>query len=101
MTKLVLLAAAILLSWSPPVAAQTDRFDLKEWPVVLLGTLGGRLRSPGRYLHYPRYQSRGHRTMSNLYLSLLQAAGDVRDSFGLRDPGLKDVEEPGALPELF
>jgi hypothetical protein len=74
---------------------------LQEWPVILLGTLGGRIRSNGRYLHYPTYQARGHRTISNLYLSLLQAAGDVRESFGLRDPGLKDVEEPGALPELF
>jgi hypothetical protein len=75
--------------------------NLKEWPVVLLGNLGGRLRSNGRYLHYPRYQAKGHRTMSNLYLSLLQAAGDVRESFGLLDTGLRDIEEPGALPELF
>ena len=42
MTKLVSLIAAILLSWSPPVAAQTDRFDLKEWPVEW----GGRTRDP-------------------------------------------------------
>ena len=42
MTKLVPLVAAILLSWSPPVAAQTDRFDLKEWPVEW----GGRTRDP-------------------------------------------------------
>ena len=42
MTKLVPLVAAILLSWSPPVAAQTDRFDLKEWPVEW----GGGTRDP-------------------------------------------------------
>ena len=42
MTKLVSLIAAILLSWSPPVSAQTDRFDLKEWPVEW----GGRTRDP-------------------------------------------------------
>ena len=40
--KLVLLAAAVLLSWSPPVAAQVDTFDLKEWPVEW----GGRTRDP-------------------------------------------------------
>ena len=40
--KLVLLAAAVLLSWSAPVAAQRDTFDLKEWPVEW----GGRTRDP-------------------------------------------------------
>ena len=51
--KLVLLAAAVLLSWSAPVAApfdslalaqgqQVDTFDLKEWPVEF----GGRTRDP-------------------------------------------------------
>ncbi len=42
MIKLVLLAAAVLLSWSAPVAAQVDTFDLKEWPVEW----GGRTRDP-------------------------------------------------------
>ena len=42
MIKLVLLAVAVLLSWSPPVAAQADTFDLKEWPVEW----GGRTRDP-------------------------------------------------------
>lgn len=75
--------------------------SLKEWPVVLIGDLGGRLKSAGRYLQYPAYQSAGHRTMSNLYLTLLQAAGAPRENFGLRDPGLKDVEVVGPLPELL
>jgi len=66
-----------------------------------LGNLGGKLRANGRYLHYPSYQMKGHRTLSNLYCALLLAAGEARDSFGLRDPGLRDVEEPGPLPELF
>ena len=42
MIKLILLAAAVLLGWSPPVAAQADTFDLKEWPVEW----GGRTRDP-------------------------------------------------------
>jgi virginiamycin B lyase len=42
MIKLVLLAVAVLLSWSVPVAAQGDVFDLQEWPVEW----GGRTRDP-------------------------------------------------------
>ena len=42
MVKLFLLSVALLLTWSPPVAAQTGTFDLKEWPVEW----GGRTRDP-------------------------------------------------------
>ena len=42
MIKLALLSAALLLTWSPPVAAQSDTFDLKQWPVEW----GGRTRDP-------------------------------------------------------
>jgi virginiamycin B lyase len=40
--KFFVLAAAILLSWAPPVAAQGDAIDLEEWPVAW----GGRTRDP-------------------------------------------------------
>ena len=40
--KFVIIAAAILLSWAPPVAAQGDTIDLEEWPVEW----GGRTRDP-------------------------------------------------------
>jgi virginiamycin B lyase len=39
---LLLIAAALLPSWSPPVAAQQADFDLKEWDVEW----GGRMRDP-------------------------------------------------------
>jgi virginiamycin B lyase len=42
MLTITLLAAAVLLSWSPPAAAQADTFVLKEWPVEW----GGRTRDP-------------------------------------------------------
>ena len=42
MTNFVVLAAAVLLSWAPPIAAQVGTFDLKEWPVEW----GGRTRDP-------------------------------------------------------
>ncbi|MGE3277139.1 MAG: lyase [Vicinamibacterales bacterium] len=42
MKTIVLLAIAVLLTWSPPAAAQGDTFDLKEWSVEW----GGRTRDP-------------------------------------------------------
>jgi len=40
--KVIIFAAAILLGWAPPVAAQGDTIDLEEWPVEW----GGRTRDP-------------------------------------------------------
>lgn len=75
--------------------------NLYDWPVVLLGDLGGRLKPGGRYVQFPRYQSRNHRTMANLYLTLLQAAGRPRDRFGVADPGLRDLDTSGPLSDLL
>lgn len=75
--------------------------NLQEWPVVLLGDLGGKLKPGGRYLQFPRYGGPQHKTMANLYCTLLHAAGRPRDKFGVADPGLKDSDQAGPLPELL
>ena len=74
---------------------------LKVWPTVLLGNLGGRLKSGGRFLQYPEYGLNGHRTMANLYLALLHAVGDRRESFGEKDRELADINTTGPLSELL
>jgi hypothetical protein len=71
-----------------------------EWPMVVLGNIGGKLRT-GRYIDYPAYGYKGHRTTANLYVTLLQLAGTSRDSFGTPDPGLKDFDQHGPLSELL
>jgi hypothetical protein len=63
--------------------------SLFEWPGALLGNRGGKLRTVGRYFQFPCYQAKDHRTMANLYLTLLQAAGKPRDKFGVADPALR------------
>jgi len=71
-----------------------------EWPLVLIGNLGGKLKA-GRYVDYPGYGQKGHRTTANLYTTLLQLAGANRESFGMADPGLKDLDQHGPLVELL
>ena len=75
--------------------------QLYDWPIVLLGNMGGRIRTAGRYVQFPRYQSRNHRTTANLYLTLLHAAGRPRNRFGVADPGLRDIDHSGPLAELL
>ncbi len=74
---------------------------LSEWPVVLLGNLGGKLQTNGRYLEFPGYGQKGHRTMANLYCTLLHAVGKPTDNFGTPDVGLKDIDQTGVVAELL
>lgn len=75
--------------------------NLKLWPVVLLGGVGSKLKPGGRYLQLPFYGAKTHRTMSNLYLTLLEAAGKPRDQFGVPDTGLRDIDQSGLIAELL
>jgi|TARA_B110001454_G_scaffold206554_1_gene217070 hypothetical protein len=72
-----------------------------DWPFVLLGGMGKKLKM-GRYLEYPKYGSKGHRTVGNFYLSLMQAAGiKTSETFGQQDATLKDLDLKGPLHELM
>jgi Protein of unknown function (DUF1552) len=71
-----------------------------EWPMVVLGDMGGKLKT-GRYVDFPGYGRKGHRTTANMYLTLLHLAGAPRDTFGTPDPNLKDIDQTGPLSELL
>ena len=75
--------------------------SLYDWPMVALGSLGGRTRTAGRFLQFPRYGVCGHRTTANLYLTLLHAAGRPRDRFGIPDPSQRDLDQNGTIRELL
>lgn len=73
----------------------------EEWPFVLIGNAGGRLNLGNRYLRYPWYGNAGHRTVANLYLSLLHAVGERRTEFGIADSALADLDQSGPLAEIM
>jgi hypothetical protein len=68
--------------------------------MVVIGNAGGRLRA-GRYVDYPGYGQKGHRTLANLYMTFLHAAGLPCDTFGMPDPNLADFDQQGPLAELI
>jgi len=82
-------------------AADRHHARAYEWPIIVIGDLGGRLKTAGRYLRYPWYGHKGHRTVANFYTSLLHAVGDNRERFGLPDLALKDVDQDGPLTEIL
>jgi len=74
---------------------------VSDWPFVLIGGMADKLKM-GRYIEYPKYREKGHRTIANLYLSLMQAAGmKTPKTFGQLDANLKHLNVAGPLEELM
>jgi hypothetical protein len=82
-------------------AAESHHSQCKEWPMVVVGNLGGSLKTNGRYLQYPSYGNPGNRTVANWYLTLLDAAGAPRAAFGVPDPNMDPKDQKGPLTELL
>lgn len=80
-------------------AAESQHSTGNRWPFLLLGNLGGTLRT-GRYIQYPWEPKPKSRTINALYTTFLHAVGKPRDRFNL-EGGLKDLDRPGPLPELM
>jgi len=72
-----------------------------EWPFLVIGDLGGRLKPGNRYLRYPWYREAGHRTVANFYNTLLHLAGAPRERFGLADFSIPDLDQDRPLDELL
>lgn len=84
----------------------------ENWPFVLIGRPGGRLKT-GRLVAYPlkagrqgdNYANVGNAHESNptinaLYCTLLHVAGDPREHFNLSGPN-RDLDRPGPLKDLL
>lgn len=77
--------------------------NLNEWPYLVIGGSGGRLNIAGKYIQYPEYGVRGHKTIGNWWTTLLNAFGNPIDHYGNFDLTLQKngLEQRGALPELI
>jgi hypothetical protein len=84
-------------------AANKHHADCLEWPYVVLGGCGGRLKLPGRYIRYPEYGDNGSRTIGNWWTTLLNAYGNPVEHYGNEDLVLKQngVSYRGPLEELI
>lgn len=56
----------------------------------------------GQYLEFSGYKEKGHRTIANLYLSFMQAAGmNAPETFGQLDGSIRHLDLTGPLEELM
>lgn len=83
-------------------SAENHHSTCYEWPMLLLGNLGGRLKTGDRFLNVAKYGEPGHATTAGFYTTLLHAAGAPVDHFGVKDPELiGSVEQDGPIEELL
>lgn len=83
-------------------APDTHHSTAMEWPMLVVGDLGGRLNMGGQYINYPGYGKTGHRTVGSFYTTLLNLAGASAETFGRIDPDLdEDNMQRGPCPELL
>ncbi len=83
-------------------SAENHHSSCFDWPMVLLGNLGGRLQPNGRFLNFAKYGAKEHATIGMFYTTLLHAAGAPVDHFGTKDTTLLgSLEQAGPLRALL
>ncbi len=82
-------------------AGEKHHASCTQWPFILVGGLGGRIKATGRYVQYPAYQKPGHRTIANLYNTFAHAVGIDQNTFGQIDLSLDEASQHGPLGELL
>lgn len=84
-------------------SADRHHGSCEEWPYVIIGGGGGKLKLPGRYLRYPKYGERGCRTIGDWWTTLLNAYGNPIKYYGNEDLVLKRAgnSHAGPLEELI
>ena len=83
-------------------SAENHHSTCYEWPMLMLGNLGGRLKAQDRFVNFPKYGEKGHATTARFFTTLLHAVGAPVDHFGVKDPELVGaVEQAGPIDELL
>jgi hypothetical protein len=73
----------------------------REWPYIVLGDMGGRLKSAGQYIQYPHKEHAGHHTIASWWLTLLHAAGKPQDGFGMMDKNVDAGNQRAPLVDVL
>jgi hypothetical protein len=73
----------------------------REWPYIVIGDVGGKLKTTGRYVQYPGKGNAGHHTIANWWMTLLHATSQPQDEFGMKDSNVAAAAQKGPLVEFL
>ena len=69
-----------------------------EWPYMIFAGRNTRLNTAGRYIRLPKHGEVGHKTMGNLYTTILNAYGNPIKHYGALDLHLESKKFPQLGP---
>lgn len=76
--------------------------NLTEWPYLVLGGCGQRVKIAGRYIQVPGRGQSGHPTIGNWWTTLLNANGNPIEHYGhLGGGGKEDEPRKGPIEQLM
>jgi hypothetical protein len=86
-----------------PDNGETHHSHGTEYPFVVLSGKNAKLDIRGRYIRLPNYGDQGHKTLGNLYTTLLNAHGNPVKHYGDLDPGLGrfGIDQTGAIKQFL
>ncbi|MFK7741669.1 MAG: DUF1552 domain-containing protein [Planctomycetota bacterium] len=86
-----------------PDSGETHHSHGTEFPFVVLAGDNAKLSLGRRYIRLPKYGADGHKTLGNLWTTLLNAHGNPIAHYGALDTGLDKfgIDQTGAIASLL
>ena len=83
-----------------PNNGETHHSKGSEWPFVVLAGKNAKLDISRRYIRLPGYDQPGHKTLGNLYTTILNAYGNSVDHYGALDVALS-INQKGPIEQFL
>jgi len=86
-----------------PSQGETHHSTGVEWPFVIMAGQNAKLNLGSRYIRLPGYGQEGHKTLGNLYTTLLNVCGNPIKHYGEFDLGLNKyrIDQTGPIKQFL
>jgi hypothetical protein len=86
-----------------PSQGETHHSSGVEWPFVIMAGQNAKLNLGSRYIRLPGYGQEGHKTLGNLYTTLLNVCGNPIKHYGEFDLGLNKyrIDQSGPIKQFL
>lgn len=86
-----------------PDNGETHHSKGSEWPFVVMAGDNTKLNMGRRYIRLPKYGQQGHKTLGNMWTTVLNAYGNPIEHYGAPDSGLDKfgIDQKGAIKQFL